>query len=130
MINLSRRQLAHFAVEQLIDGNSLQKISKQLAAILAATNKQKEAELLINDISQELESRGLIANAKVTTATPLPPALRAELIAQIKKTAKVQTAVIEEEVSKDVIGGFRVETANHTWDKTIARRLADIKGGI
>lgn len=130
MINLSRRQLAHFAVEQLISGQSLQKVSKQLAAVLVATNKRKEAELLLNDIAQELESRGLIANAIVTTATPLPGGLRTELRAQIEKAAKVNRAVIDEEISKDVIGGFKVETANHTWDKTIARRLADIKGGI
>lgn len=130
MISLSRRQLAHFAVEQLTSGRSMQKISRQLAAVLVATNKRKEAELLLNDIAQELESRGLMANAKVTTATPLPAGLRAELIAQIEKAAKVRRAVIYEEISKDVIGGFKVETANHTWDKTIARRLADIKGGI
>lgn len=130
MINLSRRQLAHFAVEQLISGQSLQKVSKRLAAVLVATNKRKGAELLLNDIAQELESRGLIANAKVTTATPLPGGLRTELRAQIEKAAKVHRAVIDEEISKDVIGGFKVETANHTWDKTIARRLADIKGGI
>lgn len=130
MINLSRRQLANFAVEQLISGHSPQKVSRQLAAVLAATNKRKEAELLLNDIAQELESRGLIASAKVTTANPLPAGLRTELIAQIEKAAKVRRAVIDEEVNKDVIGGFKVETANHTWDKTITRRLADIKGGI
>lgn len=130
MISFSRRQLARYAVNQLIDGQSHQNISKRLASVLVAGKKQNEAGLLIDDIAQELEDRGLLASAVITSAHPITASLRKEMAGQIKKAARVDEVVINEEIDKEVIGGVRVETANHAWDNTISRRLADIKGGI
>lgn len=130
MSSFSRRQLAHYAVERLLDGESPATLSKHLSAALTAAKKQKEADLLLNDIAHELESRGLLARATVTSASRLSPTLRKQLINKIEKAAKVREVVLTENIDEDVIGGIKVETANHSWDNTLVRRLADIKGGI
>jgi F-type H+-transporting ATPase subunit delta len=130
MINVSRRQLARWAVEQLQGGKSPAEISQSLAALLLMTKRQKEAELLLSDIEFELENQGILTVAVVTSARDLSGSLRKTLISQIEKATKVKEVAIEEEVDKNVIGGIRIETPSHTWDNTIIRRLADIKGGI
>lgn len=130
MAGFSRRQLADYAVNQLLAGEPLKKIARQLAAASLAGGKQPDADLLINDISLQLEQRGILANAVITSAHPLSQSARRQLAEQIKKAAGVEKVVLEEKIDNQVIGGFRVETARQTWDKTVARQLRDIKGGI
>ncbi len=130
MMSFSRRELANYGVQNLLAGEAPAKIAERLAAALIAAKKPKEADLLLDDISEILESRGLLAKVTSTTAEPLTNELRKELEGQIKEAANVKEVALNEEVDKKVIGGIRVATANHTWDKTIARKLADIRGGI
>lgn len=130
MANFSRRQLAKYAVEQLLGGSKPTDVSRHLAAALIANKKQSQADLLLADISEELEARGILAEALVTSVNGLSADLKSKLSAQIKKNAKVSSVIINEQTDTAVIGGFRVETARHTWDQTIQRKLAEIKGGI
>ena len=127
---ISRRALARYAVDQLVAGNKTQTISKQLASALITSNRAKDYDLLLSDIAEELENRGLLAQATLTTATELNANFKKQLSAHLKKAAKVDSLIINEQIDKTVIGGFKLTTANHSWDKTIARKLADIKGEI
>ncbi|HCM51879.1 TPA: hypothetical protein DIS56_01980 [Candidatus Saccharibacteria bacterium] len=129
-LTFSRRQLADYIIDHLIGRKSRTELSKNVAAALIATKNKKETDLLMEDVAHELENRGLLAHAKVTTATSLTNQLRQQLKTQLKKAVGVKNVILEEEIDKAVIGGVRIETANHTWDKTIARRLADIKEGV
>ena len=129
-VNYSRRQLAHYGVDQLLDGVAPSALSKHLAAALITSKKTKETDLLISDIVEELESRGLYARAIITSANELSVTLRKQLAEHIKKAAQVKNVSLNLEVDPRIIGGLKVETANHTWDKTIAYKLAEIKGGI
>ena len=47
--------------------------------------------------------------------------------AQVKKSAKVEQVIISEQIDKSVIGGVRIDTAAHSWDKTLSRKLTDIQ---
>lgn len=130
MINISRRRLAKYATSQLLDGKPASKVARELAAILIETKKTKDVELLAQDVAYELESRGKLAQAEVTLATALNEALRKELIRFIKQTVQVDKVILSETIDKSVIGGARIETAAHAWDRTIAKQLTDIKGVI
>ena len=127
MANLSRRQLASYAASQLLDNKRMSAIAKQLAAVLTATKRQGQANLLANDIVWELERRGKVANAHVVTAHALSQELKKQIVAQVKKTAKVEQVIISEQIDKSVIGGVRIDTAAHSWDKTLSRKLTDIQ---
>lgn len=130
MAAFSRRQLASYAVDQIVDGQSPADISKRLAAALIVSKRQKDAELLLGDIAEQLETRGLLTEAAVTSAKALSSSLLAQLAKQIKQATGTAEVTLKEQIDPTVIGGFRVETANRTWDKTLSRQLAAIKGGI
>lgn len=130
MINASRRSLAKYGVERLLEGDPTNGLAKALAASLASSGKKKDVELLIADIFEMLELRGLLASATVTSAKAISPRTLDSLKIQIAKAAKVNSVIIKEVVDQAVVGGFRVETSTHSWDKTIARKLAMIKGVI
>jgi len=130
MAAFSRRQLANYAVNQLLAKSSPASISKHLAAALISAKKQKEVDLLLDDVSEQLETRGFTARAVVTSSSGLSASLRKQLADQVKKAAKVEQVSIIEQVDPKIIGGFKIETSTRTWDQTIARKLAEIKGGI
>ena len=130
MIGISRRRLGEYAADQLLAGHSVRKIARELAAVLIETNKSKDAELLAQDISWQLENRGKLANAEVTSTTELNDSLRSELAKFIKQEAKVDQVALQEEIDEAVIGGVRIETAKHAWDKTIAKQLTQIRETI
>ncbi len=127
MINISRRRLAQYATKQLLAGQSARKVAKQLAAILIESKKSKDAGLLAKDIAWELECRGKLAQAQVTSAVGLSDLLRKELLSFVKQAAKVDQVNLQERVDKSVIGGVYIETAAHAWNKTIAKQLTDIR---
>lgn len=130
MINFSRRQLARYAVAQMTSGQSPSLLARRLAAALIVSKKTKEAEMLLSDIDQELEDRGVIARASITSAHELSESLRRELAAEVKKLTGVKQVITSQNVDRDVLGGIRIETANHAWDKTARKSLRDIQEAV
>lgn len=130
MAAYSRRLLARYAVDQLQGGVPMSSLVKSLAASLIETGRAKEADMLVSDIYEELEGRGVLARVRLATATPISTGLKAKLAKELAQAARVKDVNIEHVIEPELIGGFKAETANHAWDKTIARKLADIKGGV
>jgi F0F1-type ATP synthase delta subunit len=130
MINLSRRQLAKYAVDEMLAQRSLKTIAARLSAALRASGRQKEIDLLISDIDHELEERRLLVRAQITSAWPLSLKAKQQLVAQLKKVTSAKEVTIEEITDRNVIGGVKVETANRSWDKTIRRELGQIRETI
>jgi F-type H+-transporting ATPase subunit delta len=127
MTNMSRRQLAAYAAEQLLANKPVASIAKQLASVLVNSRRQNQAELLAGDIAWELEHRGKVANAQVISAHSLGEQLRKQISAHIKKAASVEQVIISEQIDESIIGGVRIDTAAHSWDKTLRRKLTDIR---
>jgi F-type H+-transporting ATPase subunit delta len=127
MHNLSRRQLAVYAADQLLDNARPAKIARELAAILIISRRANQAGLLADDIGWELERRGRAANATIVSAHTLSEQLRKDITAHVKKAAGVKEVIINQTVDPSVLGGVRIETAAHSWDKTLSRKLTEIK---
>jgi len=127
MTSPSRRLLASYGATQLIAQRPVAEIARELGSVLIASRRQKEADLLVSDIAWELEHRGQTANTKLTSAFPLTQSLKEEIQSFVKQAAKVDSVILDEQIDKNVLGGVRIETAQHAWDKTLARALADIR---
>jgi F0F1-type ATP synthase delta subunit len=127
MAALSRRALAAYAADQLLAGTKFSKISKELAAVLVTSRRTNQAELLAQDIAWELESRGLVASASVTSAHTLSEQLKRQISAFVRQAAKVDEVMIDENIDESVIGGVRIDTAAHSWDKTLRSKLNQIR---
>jgi F-type H+-transporting ATPase subunit delta len=127
MAALSRRQLASYAAGQLLDGRGPRSLSKELAAVLVNSKRTNQAELLADDIAYELETSGRVANATVTSAHAIGEQLARQISGFIKKSAGVQDVIISEQIDESLIGGVRIDTAAHSWDKTLRRKLTEVQ---
>ena len=127
MVKLSRRMLAVYGADQLLANKKPGLVAKELASVLVASRRQNQAELLADDIAWELEQRGQVANAKVVSARALSENMRKQISAHIKKASGVGSVILNEEIDKSVIGGVRIDTAIHSWDKTLKRKLIQIQ---
>lgn len=128
MINFSRRCLAKYAVDAMLAKRSAVDLSAHLAAALITSRRQKEVELLLSDIDLELEDRGLLVKARVTSAYPLSLGLKRNLASRLRGMTAAREIILQEQTDKDIVGGLKIETASHTWDKTLLRTLAKLKG--
>jgi F0F1-type ATP synthase delta subunit len=68
-----------------------------------------------------------VANATVTSAHELSEQLRKQISNFVKQSAKVNQVIINENLDESVIGGVRIETAAHSWDKTLSRKLTEVR---
>ena len=123
MNKLSRRAIANYAADQLIEGASAGLLAKRLAATLSEAGLTRQVEFLIGDIASELEARGQLAVGRVTSANALSSELESALKLQIKEATKVQAVLLDSKIDKSVIGGLRVETSARVWDSTLSRKL-------
>lgn len=126
-VKVSRRALARYAADQLIAGLSASVVARHLAASLIDSQRQKEVQLLLADVNYELQSRGRLAAATVTTTVELSTSLKNEIVSLVKKTSKVEQVILTKQIDKNIIGGVRIETAERTWDKTVIGQLNKLR---
>lgn len=126
----SRRRLAQYASRLLASGSSHSEVCRQLAAFLIASGRQKQHRLLADDVAYELETAGLAAHVKITTAKPLAESSRQKLVAQIISSIGVDKVAVEEIIDHSIVGGARIETAVRSWDNTVIRQLSDMRRGF
>lgn len=127
MSKASRRSLSKYAADQLLAGAKVGILSKKLAAVLVESSRAAEQRLLIDDILWELEQRGELTVAGVTSAHEISTNLRRQLEKQLATATKVKAVVLETEVDKRLLGGLRVRTATRTWDSSLATKLSELK---
>ena len=128
MNKISRRSLARYGADQLLAGTPASTLSRHLAVVLIDSQRQKEAQLLLADISYELQSRGRLAAATVTVASELSSGLKNEITNLVKQASKVEQVILTEKIDKSIIGGLRIETPERTWDKTVIGQLNKLRG--
>jgi F0F1-type ATP synthase delta subunit len=72
---LSRRKIAAYAADKLAAGAASKKVLSEVAAYLIEMRRTREIDLLVRDIEDALEVRGIVV-ADVTSAYPLTEALK------------------------------------------------------
>lgn len=117
---LSRRSIAAYAAERLIQGDV--SVVDELAALLVTERREREVDLLVRDIEEQLERRGLVV-VKVETARTLDMVLRR----QIEAMFPGKTVQLHEVVRPDIIGGCRITTPRQMLDGTLAGKLTALK---
>src|SRR5581483_9926553 len=103
MNKVSRRELAHWAANQLVAGEPAGSVAKHLAAVLKEANMTSQVDFLVGDISWELEQRQTLAVGSITSAHPLSRALEKALAEQVKKATGVSDVVLEKNIDKSVL---------------------------
>ncbi len=120
---LSRRKIASYVADKLVDGSPKKAVLREVAAYLIMTRRTRELELLVRDIEDLLAERGVVV-ADVVSAHALTSATRAE----IEKLVGVATTLqLREFVDPSVLGGVRIDLPGKRFDGTILRKLTALK---
>ena len=128
MARTLRRKLARHAAERLLAGDAA--VIDELAALIVHERREREVDLLVQDIEAELAERGTVV-ATVESATPLDAATKDEIknLLSSKTNASDQdiNVLLRESIDQALIGGFRLRTPTATLDATIAKKLNDLR---
>lgn len=125
-IRLSRRKIASYYAQALLDGADSQKIALRLAAYLIESSRTKELVSIISDIEYQLSLGGVVL-ANVTSAHELSVLTKAAVADLIKKTTNATNIQLKEYIDPNVLGGVKLEFTGFELDTTIARRLTKLK---
>ena len=128
MARTLRRKLARHAAERLLAGDAA--VIDELAALIVHERREREVDLLVQDIEVELAERGTVV-ATVESATPLDTVTKDKIknLLSSKTNASNQdiNVLLRESIDQALIGGFKLRTPTATLDATIAKKLNDLR---
>lgn len=126
MAKLSRRKLAIYVADQLIDGNS--DVLEEVAGLLIHDRRVRELDILVKDIEAELENRGMIV-ATVETAKELDEDSRVGIrqLLLSKFSGSDGKVYLRELVNPELIGGVKVSAPTATLDATVLKKLNNLR---
>lgn len=128
MARTLRRKLARYAAERLLAGDAA--VIDELAALIISERREREIDLLVQDIEAELAERGTVV-ATVESARALDLVTKDEIknLLSSKTNASDQDVkvLLRESIDQALIGGFKLRTPTATLDATIAKKLNDLR---
>lgn len=118
-MRLSRRKIARYVAGRLATGDEL--IIEELAALIIEERRERDIDLLVRDIEDQLAQSGMTI-ATVETAKPL-----SETVRQSVRELLGGDVRLREEVRPELIGGIRIETPTQELDGTISQKIYALK---
>ena len=118
-MRLSRRKIARYVAGRLASGDKW--IIEELAALIIEERRERDIDLLVRDIEDQLAQSG-ITIATVETAKPLSEAVRQSVRKLLGGDVRLR-----EEVRPELIGGIRIETPTQELDGTISQKIYALK---
>lgn len=120
-MRVSRRALAQHAAERLLAGDAA--VIEELAALLVAEGRQRDAALLVRDIEGAMAERGTVV-ATVESARALDAATRRSIEELLGDATQIH---LREVVRPELIGGVKITTPTQVMDATIAKKLDTLR---
>ncbi len=121
-VAISRRKIASYVADQYMAGTSMGTLLKEVAAYLLETKQTRSAEVMVRDIEEALERRGVLI-ARVTTARGMTEDLKSQLSSWLG----ADDIHLAETTDKSVLGGVLVETPSRRLDATITQRIRTLQ---
>lgn len=128
-VRVSRRKLSSYYVESLLAGKKSNRLSSMMAAFLVDNGRKKEVTQLVRDIEYRLGEKGVVL-VRVTTASQLTEQARTEISNLVKKRTNASNIQFVEQFDASVIGGIKIEFNGTQIDRTIAKKLINLKSKI
>ena len=125
MANISIKQLAVYAVDQIESGVGTADVARKLSAFLLAERRSRDASPLFRAIEKELGNRGSTQVA-VTSAH----AVSDEVKRQLADMLSAKNPVFDEQIDPSVIGGVKARAGESEIDLTVRARLNKFKSKV
>jgi F0F1-type ATP synthase delta subunit len=125
----SRRSLAKLVAERLsAEGADGKRVMLELAAYLLQNGQAEDADLIINDIADELYRQTGRLVVEVTSAHPLTSEGRQQLIGYLQDETGATTVELHEMVDESLIGGLVAKTPSAELDVSVKNTLRQLTG--
>jgi F0F1-type ATP synthase delta subunit len=125
-LRISRRRLADYFANSLVDGIPAHKLAKELGAYLIESSRTKEVELIARDIEFALSKRGIVI-ADVASARSLSEVTRKEIEKLAKSTFSATQVELRDTIDTSLIGGVKINFAGFQLDNTIKQKLTALR---
>lgn len=123
-VRVSRRKIASYYADELLAGKT--DIATRLAALLLDTGRVRELDLIVRDIEDALEARGVVV-ADITSAHTLSQATQKDITAFLKKQSDAKEVHLRVNVDQALLGGVRINVPGRELDTTLRRKLTLLK---
>ncbi len=123
---LSRRALATYVADALMNGTGRAKVVKQLAGYLIDTRRTKELDLIVRDVNAILADHGVV-NATLTSAFELEAATTTAIERLIVAHTKASKVSLNKVIEPNVLGGLKISLPDSELDQTVLHQLTILK---
>ncbi len=106
--------------------NQINPISKNLIDLLINNKRLTDFGTVASQYITLYDAERGKEEAKVTTAIPLTDALKTQVLAKVKELTG-KTAILENIVNPDILGGFILRVGDIQYDASIANKLTVLK---
>lgn len=129
MAKPSRRALAKIVADRLTqDGADGAAVMREVAAFLIENNMVDDADVLINDIAEELYASTGRLVVEVTSARALTDEARQRLVGYLQDTTQAKAVELHESVDESLIGGLVAKTPTSELDVSVRNTLRQLTG--
>ncbi|MBH1956408.1 F0F1 ATP synthase subunit delta [Candidatus Saccharibacteria bacterium] len=123
-VRVSRRKIASYYADELLARKT--DIATRLAALLLDTGRVRELDLIVRDIEDALEARGVVV-ADIASAHTLSQATQKDITAFLKKQSDAKEVHLRVNVDQALLGGVRINVPGRELDTTLRRKLTLLK---
>lgn len=123
----SNGKIARALLSELRSGKDIKQVTKSLAAYLTQERRLSDAGAVVRELERLLLNEEGRLYVHSTTAFPLSEQQKTEISQMFAKASRAKDIIIQESIDKDVIGGVRLQTADHQLDLTVQRQLQRLK---
>ena len=119
---LSRKKIAEYIAQSITAKSDQGPVLVMVAGYLIANQRVKEIDLIMDEVSYELQSYGIV-NAQVSTREKLLAETRSNLMSFISEQTGAKNVLLDEITDPSIIGGMRLKLPRVALDSTINNKL-------
>ncbi|GAA4352120.1 ATP synthase F1 subunit delta [Hymenobacter saemangeumensis] len=121
------KQDKKLAILQAIFNGKVSALTEKFLGIVSQHNRESALEWVASEFHTQYNLMRGMQEASVTSATPLTPALRAEMVELVKRQTGLASVELTEKVDPSLIGGFVLRIGDQQIDDSVRSSLRKMR---
>lgn len=123
---ISRRALAQYVADNILDSSRRAVVLQQLAGYLVQSRRTKEVDLIVRDIEAVLLDNGIVMGT-IISATELSADMKLATETWVARQTGAREVTLDQVIDPSMIGGMKVSLPGQELDQTIRHQLTVLK---
>jgi F-type H+-transporting ATPase subunit delta len=121
------KQDKKLAILKAIFGGKVSELTERFLAVVSQHNRESALEWVATEFQSQYNMLQGMQEASVTSASPLTPELRAEMVALVKRQTGLASVELTEKVDPNLIGGFVLRIGDTQIDDSVRTSLRKMR---